>query len=145
VVAGLAPWNDVSARDVQAGGPLESVVRAKTFPTFKPFGPALATLDEFKDPLDIGLTTKVNGELRQQVRSSDRVLSLPEIIEAVTNRLRTRHRRRLLWKAVPGAGREHENQATDDEAEGRRKKEPPAALLPGPASQAKAKGLGAAQ
>ncbi len=84
VVAGLVPLNDVSARDVQAGGTVEAVVRAKAFPSFKPMGPTLATLDEFADPLDIGLTTTVNGELRQQGRTGDMVFSLPEIIEAVT-------------------------------------------------------------
>lgn len=84
VVAGLTPLNDVSARDIQAAGTALAVIRAKAFPTFKPFGPALATLDEFADPLDIGLRTRVNGELRQEVRSSDMVFSLPEIIETVT-------------------------------------------------------------
>lgn len=84
VVAGITPVNDVSARDVQAGGTLEALSQAKGFPTFKPFGPCLACLDEFDDLLDISIRTWVNGELRQEARSSDMVFSLPEIIEAVS-------------------------------------------------------------
>ena len=86
VVAGLAPLNDVSARDVQARGGLEAVAQAKGFATFKPIGPCLATLDEFADPMDIGLVTTVNGEVRQSGRSSDMVFSIPEIIAAVSAR-----------------------------------------------------------
>ncbi|MDJ0788992.1 MAG: fumarylacetoacetate hydrolase family protein [Myxococcota bacterium] len=88
VVAGLTPINDVSARDVQRGGTLEALARAKGFPTFKPFGPCVATLDEFADPLDIGIRTWVNGELRQSGRTSDMAFPIPQILEAVTARVR---------------------------------------------------------
>ena len=86
-VAGVCALNDVSARDVQAGGTLEAVGQAKGFPTFKPFGPCLATPDEFADRSDIGIRTWVNGELRQHGRSADMVFSLPEIIELVSAKL----------------------------------------------------------
>ncbi|MEM7346983.1 MAG: fumarylacetoacetate hydrolase family protein [Chloroflexota bacterium] len=85
VVAGLVPLNDVSARDVQAAGTLEAVGKAKGFDTFKPFGPCLATIDEFENPLDISIKTWVNGELRQEGRSGDMVFSIPKIIEIVTS------------------------------------------------------------
>lgn len=84
VIAGYVPVNDVSARDVQAAGTREAVGLAKGFPTFKPLGPCLATLDEFDDPLDVGIKTRVNGELRQRGRSSDMVFSIPEIISVVS-------------------------------------------------------------
>ncbi|MEM9620627.1 MAG: fumarylacetoacetate hydrolase family protein [Pseudomonadota bacterium] len=86
VVAGLVALNDVSARDVQAGGTLEALGQAKGFAGFKPFGPVLATLDEFIDPLDIAITTRVNGDIRQQGHSSDMVFNIPQIIEIVTRR-----------------------------------------------------------
>ena len=86
VVAGIVPLNDVSARDVQAAGTLEAVGQAKGFPSFKPLGPCMATLDEFRNPLDIGLITRVNGEVRQQGRSKDMVFSIPHIIEIVTSK-----------------------------------------------------------
>ena len=87
VIAGLMPLNDVSARDVQAGATLEAVGRAKGFPTFKPMGPALATADEFPDPLDVGIRTWVNGELRQSGRTGDMVFRIPEIVALVSARI----------------------------------------------------------
>ncbi|GAB5489637.1 MAG: fumarylacetoacetate hydrolase family protein [Parasphingorhabdus sp.] len=84
VIGGLAPINDVSARDVQSAMTLEALAQAKGFPRFKPFGPCLATVDEFPDPNNIGITTRVNGELRQNGRTNDMLFSIPEIIESVS-------------------------------------------------------------
>ncbi len=101
VVAGLAPLNDVSARDVQAAGTREAVGQAKGFATFKPFGPCLATLEAFADRNDIGIRTWVNGELRQAGRSSDMVFSLPAIVEAVTA-VRTLEPGDVICTGTPG-------------------------------------------
>ena len=102
VIAGLLAINDVSARDVQAvGNPLEAVAKAKGFQTFKPHGPYLATLDEFSDPRDIGITTTVNGELRQEGRTSDMVFSLPQIISIVSQKIDL-HAGDLICTGTPG-------------------------------------------
>ena len=72
-VAGFTICNDVSARDVQKGripGRAPDVTAAKSFDTFTPMGPALASLDEFADPDDLRLRTWVDGELRQDARTS---------------------------------------------------------------------------
>ncbi|KFG01866.1 hypothetical protein IQ62_05255 [Streptomyces scabiei] len=72
-VAGFTIVNDVSARDVQKGrvpGRAANVSAAKSFDTFTPMGPVLATLDEFADPDDLHLRTWVGGELRQDARTS---------------------------------------------------------------------------
>ncbi|HLU54882.1 MAG TPA: fumarylacetoacetate hydrolase family protein [Pseudonocardia sp.] len=72
-VAGFTICNDVSARDVQKGripGRAADVSAAKSFDTFTPMGPCLATLDEFADPDDLRLRTWVGGELRQDARTS---------------------------------------------------------------------------
>jgi 2-keto-4-pentenoate hydratase/2-oxohepta-3-ene-1,7-dioic acid hydratase in catechol pathway len=90
-VGGLAVANDVSARDVQFRGmrdgsvvDLSPIQRSKTFPTFKPMGPVVVTQDEFTQPLDLTITTHVNGEPRQKGRTSDMLFSVAEIIEAVS-------------------------------------------------------------
>lgn len=73
-VAGYTICNDVSARDVQKGlvpGRGADVSAAKSFDTFTPMGPCLATLDEFDDPGDLHLQTWVDGELRQDARTFD--------------------------------------------------------------------------
>jgi len=82
-VAGICALDDVSARDVQAGG-IASLGPAKGFPGFKPFGPALRTTDELTLPLDLAIETRVNGELRQRARTSDLIFDVPAIIEAVS-------------------------------------------------------------
>jgi 2-keto-4-pentenoate hydratase/2-oxohepta-3-ene-1,7-dioic acid hydratase in catechol pathway len=94
-IAGLTVVNDVTARDVQLKGIADGVVadvtavtKAKQFPTFKPIGPALVTFDEFADPLDLRITTSVNGALRQDGRTSQMVFNVAQIIEAVSATVR---------------------------------------------------------
>lgn len=87
-VAGVTAANDVSARDVQmdallAGDAGPTQADAKGFPTFKPLGPVLLTVDD-PGSFDISVSTTVNGEPRQSAHLSDLVFDVPQIIEAVT-------------------------------------------------------------
>jgi 2-keto-4-pentenoate hydratase/2-oxohepta-3-ene-1,7-dioic acid hydratase in catechol pathway len=82
-VFGVTAANDVSARDVQLGRFSEhnrDRIKAKSFDTFTPHGPWIATPDEFADPTDVHIQTFVDGELRQD--SSTRYLthSVAELI-----------------------------------------------------------------
>jgi 2-keto-4-pentenoate hydratase/2-oxohepta-3-ene-1,7-dioic acid hydratase in catechol pathway len=88
-VAGITICNDVSARDVQLGGNgvRPNVSMAKSFDTFTPMGPVLATLDEFRDVDDIGIKTYVDGELRQNARTSQLIRPVPEILAFLTARV----------------------------------------------------------
>jgi 2-keto-4-pentenoate hydratase/2-oxohepta-3-ene-1,7-dioic acid hydratase in catechol pathway len=93
-VGGFTVANDVSARDIQFHGmhngsvvDMAAIQRSKTFPTFKPLGPAVVTPDEFTQPLDLAITTRVNDELRQQGRSRQMLFSVAEIVEAVSARI----------------------------------------------------------
>ncbi|MCX5336067.1 MULTISPECIES: fumarylacetoacetate hydrolase family protein [unclassified Streptomyces] len=82
-VAGFTICNDVSARDVQKGrvpGRAANVTAAKSFDTFTPMGPALATLDAFADPDDLHLRTWVDGELRQDARTSQLIHRVPALV-----------------------------------------------------------------
>lgn len=83
-LAGLTAANDVSARDIQSramtGDPTASIGVAKSFDTFKPLGPCLVTEEEFEEPLDLRLRTRVNGEPRQDDRTSSFIHGLPELI-----------------------------------------------------------------
>ena len=62
-VFGYMILNDVSARDIQAMD--GQFTRAKGFDTFAPCGPWITTADEAGDPEGLRLTTRVNGEVRQ--------------------------------------------------------------------------------
>lgn len=64
-VAGVTAFNDVSARNWQKGD--NQWTRAKGHDTFAPFGPVVAL---GLSPLDLGLELRVNGGMRQQVRTS---------------------------------------------------------------------------
>ena len=83
-VAGLTIVNDVSARDIQqramTGDPTATVATAKSFDTFKPLGPCLVTADEFGEPLDLRIRTRVNNELRQDDRTNSFMHRIPDLI-----------------------------------------------------------------
>lgn len=78
-VLGYTCGNDVTARDQQrADG---QWTRAKGYDTFCPIGPWLET---HLDPGDLELTTTVNGEVRQRVRTSLLLHSVPRLIAWVS-------------------------------------------------------------
>ena len=82
-IAGYTICNDVSARDVQKGriaGRKADVTAAKSFDTFTPMGPCMATLDEFNDPDDLHLRTWVDDELRQDARTSELIHPVARIV-----------------------------------------------------------------
>src|SRR2546423_8376231 len=76
-VAGFAVANDVSARDLQRAEP--QWTRAKGADTFCPYGPWITTADEVPDPEDLRLRTWVNGELRQDARTSDLIFGIEHL------------------------------------------------------------------
>src|SRR3954466_15001029 len=77
-VAGYAIADDVSARDLQKREP--QWTRAKGFDGSCPYGPWITTPDEVGDPHDLALRTWVNGELRQDSRTSDLIFKVPELV-----------------------------------------------------------------
>lgn len=81
-VGGYFVLNDVSARDVQFIDKQYS--RAKSFDTFGPCGPWLTTPDEVKDPGNLHLVTKVNGEVRQDSSTKNLVLGIEKIIHSLS-------------------------------------------------------------
>lgn len=88
-LAGLTVANDVSARDIQrramGGDVMLTVGHAKSFDTFKPLGPCLVTADEFDEPLDLAVRTVVNGEVRQDSRTTEFVYQISELISYVSH------------------------------------------------------------
>jgi acylpyruvate hydrolase len=77
-VAGAMPFNDVSARDLQLQNPLWT--SGKAIDTFAPCGPALVTLDEIPDIQDLGLRTRINGELVQEGTTSEQIFAVAEAV-----------------------------------------------------------------
>jgi acylpyruvate hydrolase len=80
-IAGYAVANDVSARDLQRREP--QWTRAKGADTFCPWGPWISTVDEVPDPEDLALRTWVNGELRQDSRTSDLIFGCRQLVDFI--------------------------------------------------------------
>jgi 2-keto-4-pentenoate hydratase/2-oxohepta-3-ene-1,7-dioic acid hydratase in catechol pathway len=78
-VAGYALHNDYSERDwqLERGG---QWAKGKSFDTFAPIGPFLATPDEIPDLHRLRLWLTVNGELLQESSTSDLIFGVPALV-----------------------------------------------------------------
>jgi 2-keto-4-pentenoate hydratase/2-oxohepta-3-ene-1,7-dioic acid hydratase in catechol pathway len=77
-IAGVMPFNDVSARDLQLQNPLWT--SGKAIDTFAPCGPALVTLDEAGDLSGLTLRTRVNGDALQQGTTANLIFGPAELV-----------------------------------------------------------------
>ena len=80
-IAGYCVADDVSARDLQKREP--QWTRAKGADTFCPYGPWVTTADEVPSPENLRLRTWVNGELRQDARTSDLIFGCQELVDFI--------------------------------------------------------------
>ncbi|KHE71999.1 fumarylacetoacetate hydrolase family protein, partial [Halobacillus sp. BBL2006] len=78
-VFGYTCGNDVSDRDLQKKD--GQYTRAKSYATFKPLGPVIETE---LNPNDVGISLTLNGEVKQQSRTSDLIHSIEDILVKVT-------------------------------------------------------------
>ena len=81
-IGGYCVADDVSARDLQSAEP--QWTRAKGADTFCPFGPWVTTADEVPNAGDLRLQTWVNGELRQDSRTSDLIFGCQELVDFIS-------------------------------------------------------------
>lgn len=80
-VFGYTIMADMSARDVQYAERKEgNIMIGKNFPTAAPLGPWVVTKDEIPDPHALRLTTRVNGEVRQDANTSEQIFKIPQQI-----------------------------------------------------------------
>jgi 2-keto-4-pentenoate hydratase/2-oxohepta-3-ene-1,7-dioic acid hydratase in catechol pathway len=79
VILGYTCGNDVTARDLQAKD--GQWTRAKGFDGFCPIGPWVETL---VDPTDVEVLCRVNGEVRQNARTSQLAFGPATLVEFVT-------------------------------------------------------------
>ncbi|MFB5635034.1 MAG: fumarylacetoacetate hydrolase family protein [Nitrosopumilus sp.] len=81
-IFGYMVFNDVSARDIQFKD--KQFTRGKSFDSFAPCGPWITTKDEIQNPQNLKMTTKVNGELRQNSSSNNMFIKIPEIVSKIS-------------------------------------------------------------
>ena len=65
-----------SAGKTMSGRPIS----AKSFDTFKPFGPCLVTADQFDPGVDLRIQTRVNGDVRQDDRTGNLIHPIPTLL-----------------------------------------------------------------
>jgi 2-keto-4-pentenoate hydratase/2-oxohepta-3-ene-1,7-dioic acid hydratase in catechol pathway len=81
-IFGYMILNDVSARGIQFQD--KQFTRAKGFDTFAPCGPWITTADEVANPQNLKMTTKINGELRQNSSTSNMFIKIPSIVSKLS-------------------------------------------------------------
>jgi 2,4-diketo-3-deoxy-L-fuconate hydrolase len=82
-VAGYALHNDYSERafQIERGG---QWVKGKSADTFAPLGPFLASKDEIKDPGNLKMWLKVNGETRQNSSTANMIFGVAALVSYVS-------------------------------------------------------------
>ena len=78
---GYTILNDVTARDLQKRH--QQWLIGKSLDTFCPMGPFAVSADEL-DPRDLAVRCWVNGDLRQQARTSEMIFDIPTLIETIS-------------------------------------------------------------
>ncbi|HKH31238.1 MAG TPA: fumarylacetoacetate hydrolase family protein [Gaiellaceae bacterium] len=80
-VGGYVIFNDITARDIQRREMRSGVFSfCKAIDTFCPLGPWIVTPDEIRDPHDLAMELRVNGEVRQTSHSGRMSTTIPEIL-----------------------------------------------------------------
>ncbi len=77
-VFGYTNLHDVSARDFQLA--TSQWVIGKTFDTFCPIGPFIATADEIADPHNLDISLTLNGQVLQQSNTRELIFRIPQLI-----------------------------------------------------------------
>ncbi len=93
-VFGYSVINDISERELNEGmagrkvrefDPFFDWLLGKWFDGSAPLGPEIVTPDEVRDPHNLELTLKLNGELMQSGNTSQMIFDIPQTIEYVSS------------------------------------------------------------
>jgi acylpyruvate hydrolase len=125
-IAGYAVADDVSARDLQKREP--HWVRAKGFDTSCPWGPWITTAEEVPDPGNLRLSSRVNGEPRQDSTTADMIFGPRALVDFIAETCTLAPGDLILTGTPEGVG-----QSMD----------PPRFLQPGDVVRCEIEGLGA--
>jgi 2-keto-4-pentenoate hydratase/2-oxohepta-3-ene-1,7-dioic acid hydratase in catechol pathway len=85
-IGGISAFHDVSGRRAQLETPLRQFTLGKSFDTFAPMGPCIASPNSI-DLERIGLRTTVSGELMQEAWTDDLLFSFTDLIMYLSNGL----------------------------------------------------------
>jgi 2-keto-4-pentenoate hydratase/2-oxohepta-3-ene-1,7-dioic acid hydratase in catechol pathway len=85
-ILGYTVFNDVTARKMQTRDIVSRKpwFRSKSFDSFAPIGPLIKTIDEIRDPHNLDIELKVNGEIKQSSNTKHLLFKIPETFEYIT-------------------------------------------------------------
>jgi 2-keto-4-pentenoate hydratase/2-oxohepta-3-ene-1,7-dioic acid hydratase in catechol pathway len=78
-IGGISAVHDVSGRRAQLETPLRQFTLGKSFDTFTPMGPAIASMDGV-DLQDIDIRTTVSGEVMQDANTGELIFGVEQLI-----------------------------------------------------------------
>jgi len=81
-IFGYMIFNDVSARDIQMRD--KQFTRGKSFDTFAPCGPWITSVEEIADVENLQLTTRINGQVRQNSSTKNMFINIPSIVSKLS-------------------------------------------------------------
>jgi 2-keto-4-pentenoate hydratase/2-oxohepta-3-ene-1,7-dioic acid hydratase in catechol pathway len=84
-VAGLTIGQDISDRQLQFAAKPPHFDLGKSRDTYGPIGPVVVSTDHFSDPTDLALSCDINGERRQDDRTSNLIFSVATLIEYLSS------------------------------------------------------------
>jgi 2-keto-4-pentenoate hydratase/2-oxohepta-3-ene-1,7-dioic acid hydratase in catechol pathway len=84
-VLGLTVGQDISDRALQFASKPPHFDLGKSRDTFGPMGPVLVSTDSFDDPTDLAISCNINGEPKQDDRTSGLLFSVAELIEYLSS------------------------------------------------------------
>ena len=100
-VAGLMIGQDISDRALQTAASPPQFSLGKSRTSFGPTGPALVSPDLVDNPDDLAISCRVNGELRQNSRTSLLMRPIAEMVAYLSSIL-TLHPGDLIFTGTPG-------------------------------------------
>ncbi|MEV1130235.1 fumarylacetoacetate hydrolase family protein [Agromyces sp. NPDC049794] len=127
-VGGLTALNDVSGRRAQLETPMRQFTLGKSFDTFTPLGPVIASVDSVANRDELGVKTTLAGEIMQDGNTRQLIFDIPELIEYLTRGV-TLEPGDLIATGTPGG--------VGDE------RKPPRYLMPGDVVEVEVEGVGA--
>jgi 2-keto-4-pentenoate hydratase/2-oxohepta-3-ene-1,7-dioic acid hydratase in catechol pathway len=84
-IAGYCCGHDVSARDWQKNKPGKQWLLGKSFDSFAPLGPWLATRDEIPSPGELPIEMRLNGQVMQSSNTRQLIFSIDYLVSYLSH------------------------------------------------------------
>jgi 5-oxopent-3-ene-1,2,5-tricarboxylate decarboxylase/2-hydroxyhepta-2,4-diene-1,7-dioate isomerase len=85
-ILGYTVFNDITARKIQVKDITSKLpwFRSKSLDTFGPIGPRIVNHQEIKDPHNLNIELRLNGEVKQTSNTKYLLFKIPELLENIS-------------------------------------------------------------